>query len=114
MKKLVIAALSVLIVSVLSPASLSASQRGIRIVPTSGKSLYLYKDYHALIVGVSDYDKWPDLPNAVTDAREVSQTLKRLGFDVKVVSNPTSRELKGALNDLTYRYGREENRALLF
>ncbi len=86
----------------------------IEIVAKSGESLYLYKDYHALVVGVSDYDKWPDLPNAVKDAQEVSEALKRLGFTVKLMSNPTSKELKKGLNDLTYKYGREENRALLF
>lgn len=92
----------------------SASTRGIHIVSKKGKELYLYKDYYALVVGVSDYDKWPDLPNSVKDASEVSSALKRLGFKVKQLYNPTSRELKKALNDLTYKQGREKNRAILF
>lgn len=90
-----------------------AVSRGIQVVAKGGKQLYLYKDYHALVVGVSDYDKWPDLPNAVKDAQEVSSALKRLGVKVTLVSNPTSQELKDALNDLTYKMGREKNRALI-
>jgi formylglycine-generating enzyme required for sulfatase activity len=95
-------------------STVSALTRGIHVVSKKGKELYLYKDYHALVVGVSNYDKWPDLPNAVKDAKEVSSALKRLGFKVKQVYNPTSRELTKALNDLTYKQGREKNRAILF
>ena len=50
-------------------SSLSAATRGIQVVSKKGQSLYLYKDYHALVVGVSDYEKWPDLPLAVKDAQ---------------------------------------------
>lgn len=35
----------------LSP--LNAQSRGVRIVPKGGKELYLYNDYHAVVVGVS-------------------------------------------------------------
>jgi len=105
--------LSLLGLSLIS-SHLFAATRGIRVVSKHGQSLYLYKDYHALVVGVSDYEKWPDLPNAIKDAEEVSRILKRLGFTVELVSNPNSTELKKALNDMAYRYGREENRALLF
>ena len=114
MKKFAFFIILSLLITLLIPAYLFATTRGIRVTAKTGQSLYLYKDYHALVVGVSDYEKWPDLPNAIKDAEEVSRILKRLGFTVKLVSNPTSRELKKVLNDLTYVYGREENRALLF
>ncbi len=94
--------------------NLSAVTRGVRVVSKQGAEVYLYKDYHALVVGVGDYDRWPDLPNAVEDAKEVSAALKRLGFAVKEAYNPTSRELTKALNDMTYKDGREKNRAILF
>ena len=106
--------LSLLVFSVSLSSHLFATTRGIRITAKSGESLYLYKDYYALVVGVSDYDKWPDLPNAVKDAEEISRILKRLGFTVKLVPNPNSAELKKVFNDMAYGYGREENRALLF
>ncbi len=97
----------------LSSLSYSAS-RGISVTARKGQSLYLYKDYHALVVGISDYAKWPDLPNAANDAREVASALKSLGFETKLILDPTSLELKKAFSDLVYEMGSEENRALLF
>ena len=49
----------------------SASTRGIHAVSKKGKDLYLYKDYHALVVVVGDYEFWPDLQGAVKDDRRV-------------------------------------------
>ncbi len=95
-------------------SNIDATQRGLSVTVKSGKEISLYNDYHALVVGVSDYEKWPSLPNAVKDAREVSDKLKEMGFNVKTVLNPNSSELKKALSELTYRLGREKNRALLF
>jgi uncharacterized caspase-like protein len=101
---------SILLISI----PLLATSRGISIVSQKGKTYHLYKDYQALVVGVSDYEKWPDLPNAVKDAQEVAETLKRVGFEVELVTNPNYQQLRKVLNDLTYKYGREQNRALLF
>jgi len=67
-----------------------------------------------VVIGVSNYDHWPTVPNAVKDAQEVFGALKLLGFEVKLVTNPTYQQLRKVLNDLTYKYGREKNRALLF
>jgi len=80
----------------------------------SGKEIRLYKDYHALVVGVGDYDYWPDLRGSVQDAKEVAQTLKGMGMAVTTLLNPTSSQLKTALNNLTYGPGREQDRAILF
>jgi uncharacterized caspase-like protein len=96
------------------PTLLFASSRGIRVTAKEGQSLYFYKDYHALVVGISDYEKWPRLPNAVSDAKEVAARLTELGFGVKVLLDPTSREMKTVLSEMVYKMGREENRALLF
>jgi len=104
-----------LVAVMLLAVNVPAKQRGIQITSRSGESLSLYsKGSHALVVGVNDYEWWPDLPNAVKDAEEVSEVLKRLGFTVKLVSNPSSRELKAALTELAYKHGREINRAILF
>jgi len=88
--------------------------RGIRVTTKAGKTFDLYKDYYALVVGVSDYDKWPDLPNAVKDAKEVAGALNGLGFTVRVVTNPTSKQLRKALNAVAYNTGRKKDRAILF
>jgi len=105
--------LALFLLSLLS-SHLFAATRGIRVIAKEGQSLYLYRDYHALVVGVSSYERWPKLPNAVNDAKEVASKLKELGFEVKLVLDPTSREMKTVLNEMVYRMGTEEKRALLF
>lgn len=105
---------SSLLLSSVLPTSLFCATRGIRVTAGKGQSLYLYKDYYALVAGISDYEKWPDLPNASNDAREVASGLKQIGFKVKLVLDPTSKELKKAFSDLAYQMGNEKNRALLF
>ena len=66
------------------------------------------------MVGVSEYDTWPDLPNAVKDAEEVASTLTGIGFKVQLLLNPTSDGLQSALRNMAFGLGKEENRALLF
>jgi len=99
---------------VIFPTLLFATSRGIRVTAKEGQSLYFYKDYYALVVGISNYEKWPKLPNAGNDAKEVAARLKELGFEVKTVLDPTSREMKTVLNEMVYTMGGEENRAILF
>jgi len=107
--------ITLLFLTFLGAASyLLAATRGIQVVSKKGEPLYLYKDYHAVVIGVSDYDHWPKLPNAAKDAQEVFEAVKLLGFEVKLVTNPTYQQLRQVLNELTYKYGREQNRALLF
>ena len=97
-----------------TPAFLYPATPGVRVTAKDGKSLYFYKDYYALVVGISDYEKWPKLPNAANDAEEVTSKLQELGFQVKLVLDPTYQEMKAALNDMVYEMGSEENRAILF
>ena len=103
-----------LLISLLFPTFSLSATRGIRNVTESGDTLFLYKDYYALVVGVSDYEKWPDLPNAVKDAKEVASSLRDFGFEVTLLLDPDSLELINALNRLAHKIGKEENRALLF
>ena len=77
-----------------------SATRGIRITAKEGQSLYLYKDYYALVVGISDYERWPKLPNAVNDAKEVAAKLKEMGFKGRLSLYPTSREMKTVLSDM--------------
>ncbi len=96
------------------PPSAFSTTRGVSVTSQKGQSLYLYKDYHALVVGISNYEKWPDLPNAAKDAREVAARLKDLGFTVRLELDPSAKELRKALSDVVYDAGLEKNRALLF
>jgi len=86
----------------------------ISAVSLEGQSIYLYKDYHALVVGVGNYDQWPSLPNAVKDARDISWRLKKLGFQVTLLTDPTSRELKKGLEDFIRKFGQERDRGIVF
>jgi hypothetical protein len=107
--------LALIMIAFMIPCQVEGAGRGIHVVAKSGEQLYLYKDYHALVIGVSDYTQgWPDLPNAVKDAREVGSVLKDLGFNVKLVINPTSKQLGAAINKMAFDLGKEKNRALLF
>ncbi len=96
------------------PPHVVAVSEGISVAPLGGESLYLYNDYHALVVGVSNYAKWPQLPNAVSDAREVSRFLKRIGFKVTLLTDPNSQQLKKALKNLVGKTGLEPDRAIVF
>jgi hypothetical protein len=113
MKKTLIVILCTLITLGVFAANISAKQRGIRVTAKSGESLYLYKAYYALVIGVSEYKVWPDLPNAVKDAKEVASALNELNFQVNLLLNPTSEQLNAALNNTAFRIGSEKNQALL-
>lgn len=115
MKKLYTLVLLALIVAIATPfGGVLATGRGISVVSKQGQVLSLYKEYRALVVGISNYEKMPKLPNAVNDAKEVAAKLREMGFDVKLVLDPTSREMKTVLNEMVYDLGSKEDRALLF
>ena len=103
-----------LLVLLFVPLQLFASTRGISVISKEGKNLYLYKDYYALVVGVSDYEYWPDLQGVEDDVRKTTKALEDSGFNVSMLLNPTSRELREKLNSLAYEVGSEEDRAILF
>ena len=55
----------------------------------------------ALVVGVSKYEHAASLPNTLNDAKDMSAALKRLGFDVETILDPSRSELEAAVR----RYG---------
>lgn len=57
----------------------------------------------ALVIGNSSYQSVAALPNPVNDADDISASLKRLGFDVKTLSNATFDDMRRAL----INFGRE-------
>jgi formylglycine-generating enzyme required for sulfatase activity len=92
----------------------AAVTKGIYVTTSGGQNLYLYKDYYALVVGVGDYDKWPDLSDSVKNSKEFSWFLRQRGFNVKLLIDPDSQELKGALNDIAEDIGQEPDRGIVF
>ena len=65
----------VLILLIISTVSFSYFI-GITVISKQGNSLYLYKDYHALVIGISNYEHWPKLPYAVEDAKQIAERKK--------------------------------------
>jgi tetratricopeptide (TPR) repeat protein len=53
----------------------------------------------ALVIGNSAYQNVPFLPNPVNDATDLSASLRRLGFDVKTLSNARYDDMRRALID---------------
>lgn len=97
---------------------LSATKRGlepISITTSVGEEVGLYRESHALLVGVSDYQAgWPDLPGVKKDVEIVRATLEEQGFNVVTVNDPTRSELEQAFTDFINSYGQETENRLLF
>jgi len=94
-----------------------AQQRGIqvKVVTQAGQSIDLYRESYALVIGVSDYTHgWPRIPNAVRDAREVGDELKKHGFHITLLENPASAQLKEGIEKFIASYGLDEHNRLLF
>ena len=94
-----------------------AQQRSIqvKVVTQAGQSIDLYRESYALVIGVSDYTHgWPRIPNAVRDAREVGDELKKHGFHIILLENPTSAQLKEGIEKFIASYGLDEPNRLLF
>jgi len=86
------------------PVLAQSPQRGLAIAPQSGAS-GSWGDYHALIIGINDYAKWPRLQTAVKDATVIKETLiSRYGFQPDNVILRTDRKASRLqiIEDLRY------------
>ena len=86
------------------PVLAQSTQRGLAIVPQSGAS-GSWGAYHALIIGINDYAKWPRLKTAVKDATVIKETLVgRYGFKPDSVILRTDRQASRLqiIQDLRY------------
>jgi TonB family protein len=94
--------------------AMAAIQVVIRDSGGSEELIDLYSNYHALVIGAGDYQTgWRDLPNAVSDAREVSALLKDLGWNVDLLENPDGKTLNLKLNDLIVSTASDQEKAVL-
>jgi len=74
------------------PAWVQSPQRGLAVVPELNKPGN-WGQYHALIIGINDYDRWPRLQTAVKDATVLRDLLvSRYGFNMKNVILRTDRK----------------------
>lgn len=63
----------------------------------------LAADRLALVVGMAKYSHIPQLRNTTHDAREISHTLGRIGFEVTTLIDVPQRDLRAALDDFSFR-----------
>jgi len=96
----------------------SEQKRGfssITIKNSDGQEIDLYKESHALIIGVSNYSMgWPTLRGVKKDIAELSVVLKNQGFHVVVVEDPTHEQLIDSFSDFINLYGLDLDNRLLF
>ena len=53
----------------------------------------------ALVLGESDYEHLPKLPNPVNDARRIEELLSAIGFETDIATNRTAEKLKRDLQN---------------
>ncbi|MGD8568300.1 MAG: caspase family protein [Gammaproteobacteria bacterium] len=104
--------LCLLFVTMFSQPALSSTQT-LRL-KTKDLDINLYSASYALLVGVSNYEKWPDLPGVSKDILMVKDALEKQGFIVKILADPTRDQFDEAIRDFISRYGQDENNRLLF
>ena len=101
------------------PLTVGAGTKGLKIVvqDQSGKSISLYGDSHALLIGVSEYQAtdWADLESIPSELATVEKILIEQGFIVEKHLNPNGKDLEVIFESFIDNYGYEpENRLLFF
>ncbi len=107
---------SLLLNLLFAPTAISAT-RGIVPIPIideQGNRVGLYKESHALIVGISEYSYWPNLPGVEQDIQSVKQTLENHGFHTVVHSNSNFDNLIKSIESFINQYGHNPDNRLLF
>lgn len=82
---------------------------------SSGTALLSYVESHALVIWAGDYSNnfWKKLNNLREDAQQVEAALRRQGFDVTTVANPTGVGLRTSLESFVQRFGFKPNSRLV-
>lgn len=117
MKRVTICVLASILFVLIPFLSEGSQTKGIKVIikDASGRKVGLYKESHALVIGVSDYTAgWPKLEMVPDEIDQVETALKGQGFHVVKVMNPTSDQLSEAFEDFIDKYGFDENNRLLF
>jgi len=95
----------------------SNDKRGVKKTKISPIELSnLYKESHALIIGVSEYKDplWPDLKTVNMDLIEVKKSLIYHGFNVETLLNPSSDEMIYEIEKFIRKYGYDKDNRLFF
>lgn len=85
------------------------------LTDSKGTQIGLYKESHALLIGVSDYTAgWPDLESIPGELDRVQTVLEQQGFNVVRSINPDSEELSRQFRQFINKYGYKPDNRLLF
>ena len=107
-----------LLILVITSASPAFSQdRGMKPVQVTIENVptTLYKQSHALLIGVSNYSNGlKPLPGVSGDIQAVKAALETNGFNVRVVMDPDNVGLVNAFNEFIGQYGSGKDNRLLF
>lgn len=91
------------------------AQASISLPLENGQTIKLYENSYALLIGVSDYKYWPDLPGVQNDIAITSRELKKHGFKVKTLLNPTRVSFDAGIREFIADYGQNpENRLIIY
>ena len=85
----------------------------------SGDQLDLYDNSWAVVIGINNYDKWPDLQYAVNDARAIRDRMMTLGFPEVNISyiideEATKTNIERLLGDTMRRKVGENDRVFIY
>ena len=85
------------------------------LTDSTGAQIGLYKESHALLIGVSNYTAgWPDLESIPGELDKVQAVLEKHGFHVVRVIDPDSEELPRRFKQFINKYGYQPDNRLLF
>ncbi len=69
-----------------------------------------FGNYHAVVIGINDYETLPDLKTALADARAVARMLKdQYGYKVHLLENPTRTEMLDKFDILREALNEKDN-----
>ncbi|MCF6149456.1 MAG: SUMF1/EgtB/PvdO family nonheme iron enzyme [Candidatus Kuenenia sp.] len=83
---------------------------------TAAKNVFYEKSW-AVIIGINEYEHWPELSYAINDANDVNGILEEMGFETKVFLNKeaTKDSIMGYLmNELPQKTGKDDRLILFF
>lgn len=105
---------SLLVIGVAFSLHAERGLTAVQVLDAQGGEVALYGQSHALVVGVSEYDFWPDLRGVLRDVAAVQKVLEDHGFQVHLELNPDSDRLRERYRQFINRYGQEVDNRLLF
>ena len=95
-------------------AKINRGSQIVTIKDSSGNEVGLYRESHALVIGMSDYKQgWPKLPGVIKDIAIVQKALEENGFHVIQIQDQTRNQMFKSINQFINNYGQAEDARLL-